>query len=191
MGHKTEWINTHSKLDFLKHVSLRPPQQFAEILVHASHSQLLQAVVTMVDSVLGHYDHPGSVGVFSQLAADGWAHDHVQAFVATAGVSMVVAREDCCHPCGSKKKRGHPDVASLGHRWTQPCFYTLPLWWLQQSTHGCIKVEADPLSSTCPPPIGLLSLPAATVDLIFLLSGITLCLSTEQIMPSSPLGCFF
>lgn len=64
-------LNINSKLDFLKHVSLRAPQQFAEIFVHASHSQLLQAVVAMVDSVRGHYDHPSSVGVVSELAANG------------------------------------------------------------------------------------------------------------------------
>lgn len=86
------------------------PQERPEILVHATCSQLLQAVVAMDDIVGGHHDHPDSVGVLAELAADGRAHDHVQAGVAAAGISVIMAGEDRFHPCGGG--RG----GNLGHQ---------------------------------------------------------------------------
>lgn len=78
-------------------------QELLEILVHASSSQLLQAVVAMDDIVGGHHHHPEAVGVLAELAADGRAHDHVQAVVTTAGVSVIMAGEDCFYPCGDER----------------------------------------------------------------------------------------
>lgn len=77
-------------------------QELLEVLVHASRSQLLQAVVAMDDTVGGHHHHPDAVGVLAKLAADGRAHDHVQAAVAAAGVSVIMAGEDRLHPCGEE-----------------------------------------------------------------------------------------
>lgn len=57
----------------------------------------------MDDIVCSHHDHPDSVGVLAELAADGRAHDHVQASVAAAGVSVIMAGEDRFHPCGSER----------------------------------------------------------------------------------------
>lgn len=75
-------------------------QELPEVFVHASLSHLLQAVVTVDDLVGGHDHHPDAVGVLAELAADGRAHDHVQASVAAACVPVVMAGEDRLHPCG-------------------------------------------------------------------------------------------
>lgn len=72
-------------------------QEFPKVLVHASCSQLLQAVVAVDDAVSSHHHHPDAVGVLAKLAADGRAHDHVQAIMATTSVSVVMAGEDRPH----------------------------------------------------------------------------------------------
>lgn len=78
-------------------------QELPEVLVHAPRSQLLKAVVAVDDIVCGHHHHPHSMGVLAQLAADGRANDHVQAVVAAAGVSVIVAAEDGFYPCGGER----------------------------------------------------------------------------------------
>lgn len=80
------WMNLPSDL-----------QEFPEIFVHALRCQLLQAVVTMDDTVCSHYHHPNAVGVLAKLAANGWAHNHVQATVTATCISVIMAREDCLH----------------------------------------------------------------------------------------------
>lgn len=72
-------------------------QEFPEIFVHAFCCQLLQAVVTMDDTVCSHYHHPNAVGVLAELAANGWAHDHVQATVTATCISVIMTREDRLH----------------------------------------------------------------------------------------------
>lgn len=57
----------------------------------------------MGDTIGGHDHHPDAVGVLAELAADGRAHDHVQAVMATAGVSVIMAGEDRFHPCGGER----------------------------------------------------------------------------------------
>lgn len=78
-------------------------QELPEILLHASYSQLLQAVVAVDDIILSYYDHPDSVSVFAELAANGRAHHHIQAVMAGASISVVMAREDRSHPCSDEK----------------------------------------------------------------------------------------
>lgn len=77
-------------------------QELSEVLVHASCSQLLQAVVAVDDTVSSHHHHPDAVGVLAKLAADGRAHNHVQAVVAATGVSVVMAGEDRLHSCAGE-----------------------------------------------------------------------------------------
>lgn len=60
-------------------------------------------MVAVDDLVRSHHNYPDSVHVVSQLAADGRANDHVQAVVAAAGVSVVVAAENGFHPCGGQR----------------------------------------------------------------------------------------
>lgn len=74
-------------------------QDFSEVLIYASCSQLLQAEVAVDDAVSSHHHHPDAVGVLAKLAADGRAHNHVQTIVATTCISVVMAREDCLHSC--------------------------------------------------------------------------------------------
>lgn len=57
----------------------------------------------MDDLVGGHRHHPDAVGVLAELAADGRAHDHVQATVAATGVPVIMAREDRFHPCVTER----------------------------------------------------------------------------------------
>lgn len=78
-------------------------QELPEVFVHASRSQLLQAVVAVDDVVGGHHHHPDAVRVVAQLASDGRAHHHVQAAVASAGVSVVMAGENRLHPCAGER----------------------------------------------------------------------------------------
>lgn len=86
---------------------LFPPsslQKLPQVVGHALVPQLLQAVVAVDDGVGGHHHHPEAVGVLAQLAPDGRAHDHVQAVVAAAGVSVIVAGEHGFHPCGATRQ---------------------------------------------------------------------------------------
>lgn len=60
----------------------------------------------MDDVVCSHYHHPDSVGVLSQLAADGRAYDHVQATVAAPSVTVIMTGENRLHPCSEEGQRG-------------------------------------------------------------------------------------
>lgn len=68
----------------------------------------------MDDLVGGHRHHPDAVGVLAELAADGRAHDHVQAAVAAASVPVIMAREDRFHPC--VRESGERGLSSVQQR---------------------------------------------------------------------------
>lgn len=77
----------------------------------------------MDDLVGGHRHHPDAVGVLAELAADGRAHDHVQAVVAAAGVPVIMAREDRFHPC--VRERGERGLSSVQQREKKSRLYTM------------------------------------------------------------------
>lgn len=68
-------------------------QEFLQIFIHALLTQLVQSVVAMDDLVSRYHHHPDPMHVLAQLAADSWAHHHVQSCMAPTRIAMVVTRE--------------------------------------------------------------------------------------------------